>query len=166
MESYIIRRATAGDAQALAGAHRDSIRSLGPAFYPPESVEDWQEAIGPDLYLNAMNAGEVFFIAVRDGLVLGFSSDYACEGTTHGTSVYVCGRASRQGIGSALLRQAEAHAVASGATAIEIDASLVGRDFYRTNGYVETGRGETCLTTGRTIACVIMRKRLVQLGAS
>ena len=165
MDSYQIRRATPADAQALAEAHRDSIQSLGPAFYPPKSVEDWQEAIGPDLYLNAMNTGEVFFIAVRDGLVLGFSSDYVCEGTTHGTSVYVRGSAARQGIGSALLRQAEAHAADLGATAIEIDASLVGEDFYRTNGYIETGRGEARLTPGRTIACVFMRKRVVQPGA-
>jgi GNAT superfamily N-acetyltransferase len=166
MSSYEIRRATPGDAQGLADAHRDSIQSLGPASYPPQSVEDWQEAIGSDLYLNAMNAGEVFFIAVRNGLVLGFSSDYACEGTIHGTSVYVRGSAARQGIGSALLREAEAHAATSGATAIEIDASLVGLDFYRINGYIETGRGETCLRTGRAIACVFMRKRVAPLGAS
>src|SRR5689334_4759222 len=56
MSSYEIRRATPGDAQGLADAHRDSIQSLGPASYPPQSVEDWQEAIGSDLYLNAMNA--------------------------------------------------------------------------------------------------------------
>jgi GNAT superfamily N-acetyltransferase len=76
------------------------------------------------------------------------------------------GSAARQGIGSALLREAEAHAAASGATAIEIDASLVGLDFYRINGYIETGRGETCLRTGRAIACVFMRKRVAPLGAS
>src|SRR5262245_56713064 len=137
-DSYEIRRAAASDVHALAEAHRDSIQSLGPAFYPAEAVADWQEAICPELDLDGMNAGEVFFVGVRDGLVLGFASDYVCEGSTHGTSVYVRGTAARRGIGSSLLGHAEAHAAAAGATAIEIDASLAGQDFYRSNGYVET----------------------------
>jgi len=107
-----------------------------------------------------MKAGEVFFIAVGDGRILGFSSDYVLENTTHGMSVYVRGSAARQGIGTALLERAEAHARATGATTIEVDASLVGVNFYKANGFVETGRGETVLTTGRSIASVFMRKEL------
>src|SRR5690606_29985565 len=38
----------------IALAHRDAIQSIGPAFYPPEIVEDWQEAISGRLYLEAM----------------------------------------------------------------------------------------------------------------
>jgi GNAT superfamily N-acetyltransferase len=164
-ERFQIRRAESSDVDEIALAHRDSIQSIGPAFYAPEIVEHWQEAITGELYLRAMKAGEVFFIAVSrdpDGTraVLAFASDYCLEGPKHGTSVYVRGRSARRGIGSALLARAEAHAVSNGATSIEIEASLAGVAFYKANGFVEVRRGETCLTTGRSMECVFMRKDL------
>ena len=158
------RRAEAADADAMAIAHRESIRAIGPRFYPLTVVDDWEEGLSGDVYRKAMDAGEVFFIATApiDGMteVLGFASDYVVEGTRHGTSVYVRGTAARRGIGSALLALAEAHALDRGATSIHIEASLAGLDFYRARGYVEVGRGETHLMSGRPIACVFMRKDL------
>jgi GNAT superfamily N-acetyltransferase len=162
--AFEIRRAEPSDVHAIALAHRDSIQSIGPAFYSPEVVQYWQEAIAAELYLKAMEAGEVFFIAVGDAdgsrAVLGFASDYCFEGSRHGTSVYVRGCSVRRGVGSALLARAEAHAVSNGATSIEIEASLAGVAFYKANGFVETGRGQTRLTTGRSMECLFMRKDL------
>ena len=163
-EAFEIHRAERSDVEEIAEAHRDSIQSIGPAFYSPDIVNHWQEAITGDLYLKAMQVGEVFFIAVGevDGrrAVLGFASDYRIEGHKHGTSVYVRGRSARQGVGSALLARAEAHATSNGATSIEIEASLAGLAFYKANGFVELGRGEVRLTTGRSMECVFMRKDL------
>jgi ribosomal protein S18 acetylase RimI-like enzyme len=119
--------------------------------------------LAPDLYLNAMNGGEVFFIAIDEiqgGGLLGFASRYQVEGTEFGISVYVRGSAARRGIGSALLRMAESDAMASGATSIHIEASLAGFKFYSANGYEEVGRGETRLMSGKPIGCVFMRKTL------
>lgn len=159
------RRALASDAEAMALAHRDSIQTIGSAFYPPLVVADWQEGISAALYQTAMESGEVFFIATGEiggrDVVLGFASDYCLEGSTHGTSAYVRGLAARKGIGSALLALAEAHACAAGATRIQIEASLAGLEFYRANGFVEVGRGDIRLQTGKLIACVFMRKELV-----
>ena len=168
--AFEIRRAEPSDVDEIALAHRDSIQSLGRAFYSPEVVEHWQEAIRGELYLEAMEAGEVFFIAVgeADGslTVLGFASDYCIEGPKHGTSVYVRGQWARRGLGSALLVTAEAHAVSNGATSIEIEASLAGVAFYEANGFIEVGRGEAGLTTGRSMECVLMRKDLAELRES
>jgi GNAT superfamily N-acetyltransferase len=158
--AFEIRRAERSDVDEIALAHRDSIQSIGPAFYSGEAVEGWQEAISGALYLEAMDAGEVFFIATDGGGILGFASDYIIRGQTHGISVYVRGRSARQGVGSALLARAEAHAVTNGATSLEIEASLAGLAFYEVNGFIEVGRGETRLTSGRSIACVHMRKDL------
>ncbi len=161
---FEIRRAEPSDVDAIAAAHVDSIRSLGPAAYPANVVDDWAEGIDGDLYVKAMGTGEVFFIATASTdsglMVLGFSSDYAIEGTAHGTSVYVRGMAARKGIGSALLRSAEAHASERGAACIRIEASLASVEFYRANGFIETGRGETHLVSGRPIACAFMQKDL------
>jgi GNAT superfamily N-acetyltransferase len=164
IEAFEIREAVPSDVDGIALAHRDSIQSIGPTYYSDDVVAWWQEAIEGQLYLKAMDGGEVFFIALGDvdgrRAVLGFASDYCIEGQRHGTSVYVRGRSARQGIGSALLARAEAHAVETGATSIEIEASLAGVDFYRANGFIEVGRGETRLTTGRSMECVFMRKEL------
>jgi putative acetyltransferase len=158
------RRAQRSDAEDIALAHRDSIQSIGPAFYPVSVVDDWKDGLNADVYLRAMDAGEVFFIATgkidADTLVFGFASDYRIEGSKHGTCVYVRGIAARRGIGSALLALAEAHAIENGATTIEVEASLAGIAFYSANGFTEIGRGETRLMSGRTIACVFMRKDL------
>src|SRR5918994_795597 len=114
MTGIVIRTAEPSDAEGIADAHRDSITSLGPAFYSREDVNAWQDGLTGGVYVEAMIAGEVFFIATAsiDGmpLVLGFASDYRIEGLTHGTSVYVRGMAARCGIGTILLRSAEAHA--------------------------------------------------------
>jgi putative acetyltransferase len=158
------RRARPSDADAIAVAHRDAIRSIGPGFYPPNVVDDWEEGLTGDVYVKAMERGEVFFIAVGEidgeGAVLGFATDYCIGGSRHGTSVYVRGAAARQGIGSALFKLAEAEAVARGATSIRVEASLAGVEFYKANGFEELARGETRLMSGRPIACVFMQKLL------
>jgi putative acetyltransferase len=158
------RRAEPSDAERIALAHRDSIQSIGPRFYPPSVVDDWADGLTGDLYIEAMRAGEVFFIAAAevDGatVVLGFASDYQREGSRHGTSVYVRGTAARRGIGSALLGRAEAEAISRGATCVYVEASLAGVEFYKANGFVEVSRGQTHLKSGRPIDCVFMEKEL------
>jgi putative acetyltransferase len=158
-----LRRATPADAPAMAVAHLDSIRSIGPAFYSAPLVDAWAAAVTPEMYVKAMAGGEVFFIAVaaRDGEpeVLGFASHVPHAGND-GASAYVRGSAARQGVGSALWRMAEAHAREQGATAITIEASLAGVTFYRAHGFVEIERCDVQLQNGVAIPCVVMRKDL------
>src|SRR5919106_6836895 len=95
--------AQASDVDDIASAHRDSIRSIGPRFYPLSVVNDWEDGITGALYLSAMEAGEVFYIAkaMQNGgpVVLGFASDYSSDRPRHGTSVYVRGIAAGCGVG-------------------------------------------------------------------
>jgi GNAT superfamily N-acetyltransferase len=160
------RRAHPSDASDIAAAHCDSIRSLGAGYYPPQVVDEWADGLTADLYIKAMEGGEIFFIAVAAvdevHTVLGFATDYAREGSQHGTSVYVRGVAARHGIGSALFKLAEAEAIAKGATSIRVESSLAGVEFYKANGFVEVARGETHLKSGRPIECVFMEKALIR----
>ena len=157
------RRAHPGDAAAIAAAHIDSIRSIGPTFYPPDVVDAWGAGLSAKIYVEAMEAGEAFFIATGriDGqpAVLGFAT-HRVDDAQDGASVYVRGGAARRGIGSALLRLAEAHALAHGAATLQIQASLAGVAFYKANGFEEVGRGEARLMSGHSMACVFMRKVL------
>jgi ribosomal protein S18 acetylase RimI-like enzyme len=164
---FEIRPAQAADVDAIADAHRDSIDSIGPLFYPADVVTAWGARIEARMYLDAIVAGEQFFVAVehRDGLatVLGFSSHHV-SGGVHGVGVYVRGRAARRGIGSALLELAEASAIAAGATSLQLDSSLAAVDFYRSHGFEETGRGAHRLRSGDSMDCVFMRKYLEQVS--
>jgi putative acetyltransferase len=157
------RKANPADAEGILAAHLDSIHSMGPRFYSPEIVESWSAGLTPDVYVNAMQRGEVFFIAIGsindEPGVLGFAS-HRVDDEQDGASVYVRGLASRCGIGTKLLGLAEEHARAHGAKSINIQASLAGVAFYRANGWEEFGRGEALLMTGRPMLCVFMRKRL------
>lgn len=157
------RRATEADADEIASAHIDSIRTLGPAFYSPDVVEAWGEGLTAQVYVNAMRAGEAFFIATGslDGTlrVLGFAT-HRVDDDQDGASVYIRGAAARQGIGSALLRLAEEHARSHGAKSIQIQASMAGVAFYRANGFEALGGGAAVLTTGKSMPCEFMRKVL------
>jgi len=50
--------------------------------------------------------------------------------------------------------------ISRGATSSRVEASFAGVEFYKANGFVETGRGETHLKSGRPISCVFMEKIL------
>jgi ribosomal protein S18 acetylase RimI-like enzyme len=158
-----LRRATVADAPAMAVAHVDSIRSLGPAYYDAEAVDAWAAAVRPQMYLDAMAAGEVFFIAIGavegQSAVLGFAS-HRPDADEDSVSVYVRGAAARQGLGSALLQMAERHARDHGVAVVTIEASLAGVAFYRRHGFYEVERGAARLTNGALIPCVVMRKGL------
>ena len=164
--NFEIRRAGLEDVDAIAAAHLDSIRSIGALYYEPRIVSDWDARVHGELYAKAMARAEVFFMAIEPGgpgEVLGFSS-HRIGVDAHRTAVYVRARATRQGIGSALFRTAEAAAIAAGATAIHVDASLAAVEFYTANGFEEVGRGEHRLWSGRSMACVFMHKDLTANG--
>jgi putative acetyltransferase len=159
------RRATKSDVEGIADAHRDSILQLGSQYYEPAIVNEWARVVHPGIYLDAMDRGEIFFIATgavaRNRLILGFSSDYVISGTTHGTSAYVRPVAARRRIGSRLLAMAGTFGRARGATAVQIEASLGAVEFYKRHGFAETERGGVALPSGFQMPCVFMRKELL-----
>jgi putative acetyltransferase len=165
--AFEIRRAGLADVDAIADAHLDSIRSIGPRYYDAAVVNEWSAGLTGALYATAMMRGEVFFIAVagagQTSEVLGFSS-HRMDGAAHGVAVYVRGSVARRGIGSALLREAEAAALVAGAANIEIDASLAAVEFYKTHCFEDVGGGEHHLRSGQSMACVFMRKTLAPHG--
>lgn len=160
---FEVRRAELTDVEDIAAAHLDSIHSIGALYYTPGIVSDWGARVNGDLYVNAMARGEVFYIAVGEHgnkpEVLGFSS-HRIDGNEHRTAVYVRGKVARLGIGSALFRSAEAAAISTGANSIHVDASIAAVEFYKSHGFEEVGQGEHRLWSGRSMACVFMRKNL------
>jgi GNAT superfamily N-acetyltransferase len=157
------RLATTADADGIAAAHLDSIRSIGARFYSPEIVADWIAPINGDRYLKMIESGEAFYITV--GMVngkhevLGFASHRVANGK-HRTAIYIRGVATRSGIGSTLFKLAEGRAIAQGAKSIHVDSSLAAVEFYKKNGFETVGPGTFQLRSGRAMECVFMQKIL------
>ncbi len=160
--THAIRPAEESDANAIAEAHVDSIRTLGPSAYDADIVEAWGAPRSGERYVSAMRQGEAFFVAVpaaENGSVLGFSS-HRVESGIHRTAIYVRGAAARQGIGSRLLQRAIDVALSKGAEEVHVAASLVAVPFYLQNGFVEREAGIHRLQNGPEMACVHMKKSL------
>lgn len=156
---FVVRAAVPDDYDGIAEAHVDSIRTLGPAKYDADAVNDWAAVRTGEQYLRRAQNGAQLFVAVEGDRILGFS-DHRVERGLHRTAIYVRAEAARRGVGSALYGVAEAAARQTGATEIHVDASLVAVPFYLANGFEELGRGEYTLRSGRRIPCIRMRKRL------
>ncbi len=113
--------------------HRTSILILGREAYSLAEVESWAAGLAPERYVQAMGeGGETFIVAAAaDGTLAGFCSfkDDEVKG------LYVAPEWARRGVGSALLRQAEATIAARGYRLIRIVASLSGQAFYERHGY-------------------------------
>ncbi len=160
---FTFRPATPEDADGIAEAHIDSIRTLGPKKYSADIVAAWgarsTEERGARI-LESMAKGEKFFVAVdKQDRIAGFSG-YRYEEKKHRIAVYVRGAAARKKVGLNLLSVAERAAWQMGAKEIYVDASLVAEAFYARQGFKKTGEGKHTLRSGHEMPCVFMRKIL------
>jgi putative acetyltransferase len=157
---FTLRHATFEDCDAIAEAHMDSIRTLGPQKYSPAIVASWATPRNGARYRAAMEGGEIFFIALdAEKTVLGFSS-YRFENDKHRVAIYIRGRAARMGVGTALIKRAEEAAQNAGAKEIHVNSSLVAVPFYASQGFEVLSEGKHNLRSGLPMACVFMKKTL------
>ncbi len=102
--------------------------------------------------------GEYRLVAENGGRIVGIGCMVARKNELR--ACYVLPSASRNGVGTAILRALERAARDQGATALEADASLNAEPSYRSSGYEVCGRAEHALNNGARMACVRMRKDL------
>jgi len=156
--AIVIRAATPADAAAILRVHKQSILVLGIEAYSLAEVESWAAGLVAERYVEAMGAGGESFIvaAVADGALAGFCSfkDDEVKG------LYVAPEWARRGVGSVLLRQAEAAIAARGHRLIRIGASLSGQAFYEHHGYRLIERRDWESRGGLVMAALAMEKEL------
>lgn len=133
MPLYRLRAGKPSDAPGIFAVHDRAIRELGRGIYSETQVESWAEGNSPERYVEAMrDEGERFLVAVarRRGIV-GFCAykDQELRG------LYVDPDWARRGLGTILLKRAEAIIAAGGHRKVVIGASLVGLPFYELHGY-------------------------------
>ena len=114
------RLARLEDAAAIYEAHLDSIRSIGPAFYPLDVVEGWGAGLTPEIYVKAWRAGRRFSSRPVSSTVKPPCWDSPRIASMTRRMVYPS--TSERGVAARnrtmLLRLAEEHALDSGATSI------------------------------------------------
>ena len=155
---YRIRRGRPADADALYAVHERAVRVLGRRVYNESQVESWAHGNSPAHYVEAMREeGERFEVAVaRRRGIIGFA---ALKGQEL-RSLYVDPDWSGLGVGSALLRRAEAIIAAAGHDRVVIGASLAGLPFYEQHGYSVVKHRHWRSRGGLMIPAADMEKRL------
>jgi len=130
-----LRLATAADVPALAALYRDTALALGPQVYTTAQVQAWARStddvaafaryiLDADTWLAEDGEGPRGFCGV---------AVHGAVGEVH--SLYVRAALTRQGLGSALLAQALAHARARGATRFEAWATPFSRPLFERTGF-------------------------------
>ena len=161
-----IRRALMDDAADILAAHHSAVHTTAGRHYPPAITAQWSRTVDAER-INQMReviaAGrELIHVAVIAGRVRGFGS---FDASTNGLiAIYVHPDAGRMGMGAALLAAVEQHARDLGLRFLAMDASVNAEAFYRKHGYRTLARGMHRMASGEDMACVKMRKDLVEAG--
>ena len=158
----ILRKATPGDAAAIAAIWNPIIRDSAVTFTSEEKTED-------ALVEMIMARGPAFIVAETAGAVLGFASYGAFRdgpGYAHvgEHTIHLAPHARGQGVGRALMRALEAQARRAGIRVLV--AGISGENpaacgFHAALGFVEVGRmpGVGC-KFGRLMDLILMQKTL------
>lgn len=133
IRSYRLRAGRPEDAEGLLRVHQRAVLTLGRPTYSDAQLESWASGNSPDRYVQDMREeGEIYEVAVvRKAGIVAFCSRRAHEVR----SLYVDPDWARHGIGSVLLKRAEAAIAEDGFQRVSIGASLVGLPFYERQGY-------------------------------
>jgi len=131
MREAVLRPGHPDDAADLLALHVASIRGLGPSRYSAAQCDSWAHGLTAAGYVRAMKSGERFWVAEGAEGLEGFCSwkGPRIEG------LFVHPGSARLGLGTGLLRRAEAAISESGAAQIDVEAALPAVPFYTARGY-------------------------------
>jgi len=125
-----------GDAGPTLEVFIDAVTVTGASFYTAAQVEAWADPGNRELAAwHARRSAHGSFVATVDGEVVGFSD---VDAAGHIDMLFVSPRLGRRGIATALLREVERRARASGVTMLATDASLVLRPLLERLGFTAT----------------------------
>ena len=130
-----IRVAEAADSHTIWRIHTEAIRGIKDQ-HTSEEVERWAGKHKPDGYAEPIAAKRIF-VAEMNGEVVGFGQFNS--GTAVVERIYVLPSASKNGVGHALMREAERRAIAAGCSKLYLSSSLNAVTFHERCGFVQAG---------------------------
>lgn len=149
------------------------MRALGDGHYGPDEIATFIEQFGT-MDFSVVREGHFFVATDRRGNLLGsggwsrlppgyqrgVASATASPEIATVRGVFVDPAAARTGVGTAVMRHAEADAAEHGVTTFRLTATLSGVALYEALGYREQERRAISLRGGLSFGCVDMEKRL------
>jgi putative acetyltransferase len=159
----VVREMRSADARAFLEVHHAAVRGTAVVDYPLNVIEAWAPMPVTNEAVKQVRSNrdkEHRFIAEIDGEVVGIGA-LVLE-SSELRACYVAPAAGRKGIGSALVHEIERAARERGLSMLELDSSITAEAFYRKHGYEVRERSEHILQNGRRMACIKMRKFLLQ----
>jgi len=135
----IVRPIIREDAEAIHEIHIACLTRTLLGRYTREQIAAWMDGRTPEGYVRASQAGERFFVAEVDGVVVGYASWEDDELL----SLFVHPDCHSQGIGSALIGTCLADAESTGGAIAKVKSVLGAETFYAKHGFAPEGRGST-----------------------
>ena len=135
---FHVRPARAEDGAALADLHRAAILATSDDFYSAEERHSWASGLRADGYARSMSDGELIEVAAPKDTDMPIA--FCGRRETGVVGLYVHPDHQQRGIGTLLLKRAEAALAEQGARLLTVEASLPAARFYERHGYtpVET----------------------------
>ncbi|WP_282605786.1 GNAT family N-acetyltransferase [Pelagibius sp. Alg239-R121] len=136
MDQLHIRAGTSDDVEAILRVHSSSVLGLGQLSYNNEECQSWAFGLEVSQYRDAMTTGgETYLVALNAGKLVGFCSYKENEIV----GLYVDPSTSRKGVGSLLIRAAEAGIASARPVTITLNSALSALEFYKSHGYRAEG---------------------------
>ncbi len=132
----IIRPVSDADYPDVATLRSQTIQQVNSKDYPEEIIDRWSTSVSAG-DLRATATAVKRWVAVEEKMIIGF-----CEHTNDCeiSRIYVHHDHLRKGVGSQLLRTAEASLREQGCKEIRIESTTTAKDFYEKHGYEVLGK--------------------------
>jgi putative acetyltransferase len=158
--SILVRPLRADEGRIFLDIHERAIRGLAASHYPPEVIAAWVVPATDQTVARFIQnpERETRVIAELDGEPVGLGVLVVDQ--CYLRACYVIPEAARKGVGSALVKEMERIARASGLARLDLVASLNAEPFYTSVGYQVVLRGDHVLRSGVRMAAVNMTKHL------
>ena len=147
-----IRLVRDNDYAEIARLRRQTIRNVNSRDYPLEIIQGWSTRVGVKNFRESAEQCKRWVALDKDKIV-GFSEhSFECEISR----IYVHKDFLRKGVGSKLLKAAEASLKKQGCKDSRIESTITAKDFYERNGYKVTRKSVSKLD-GATVYKMIKR---------
>jgi GNAT superfamily N-acetyltransferase len=164
-QQMLIRKATAGDAQACWDLRNRAILEGCSGYYDAGDLRIWTDGTLTESFTGIVDAH--FYVAELAGEIIGSAMLDAPNAQLE--ALFVAPRAMGTGAGKALLKHIETLATLQGLTRLRLESTLNAAPFYRANGFGGEGKEETSIyhsPRGIVLDCVVMYKDLVCVDSS
>jgi putative acetyltransferase len=144
-----VRGIKPGEERSFLDVHHAAVRGLAGSYYSPAIVNDWATLPVTDEAVDGFKGNpdrEVRLVAEADSVIIGVGA--LIVRTAELRACYVLPSASRQGVGTAIVREIERIARQEGPAHLELDASLNSEPFYLALGFQALNRGEHLRRSG------------------